>query len=211
MGVTVGANNQTVVHKGSGGISTKFPDVCLTKVGKPIIPIPYTNIAKSSDIDKCAETVTADGNPLGHEDSIFKTSIGDEAGSKKGVSSGTVADKAEFISCSSDVEVEGKGVVRAMDKMIHNNKNTGPAPLMQPPLIQTIQDETPVIPEQGKVEVQFIDPFGNPMEGVGFKTEFNSKKKTEKTMSLGQVFHIADQEQVDIVIEHIDFGLEEEE
>ena len=151
MGVTVGANKQTIVHKDSGGVVISPPDVCLTKVGKPVIPIPYTNIAKSEDIDKCAETVTADGNPVGHEKSIFSKSTGDEPGDRKGVSSGTITDKAEFVTCSSTVEVEGNGIVHAQDMMISNNKNTAPSPLLQPPLSQTIQDETPVVPQGAKI------------------------------------------------------------
>ncbi|TOG38609.1 hypothetical protein CGJ02_24130, partial [Vibrio parahaemolyticus] len=51
MGVTVGANGLSIVHKGSGGeANATLPDVCLTKVGKPIVPIPYGNNAKSADL-----------------------------------------------------------------------------------------------------------------------------------------------------------------
>lgn len=50
MGVTVAANGLSVVHQGSGGeANATLPDVCLTKVGKPIVPIPYGNNAKSAD------------------------------------------------------------------------------------------------------------------------------------------------------------------
>ena len=72
MGVTIGVNNRTVVHKGSGGKSIAFPDVCLTPVGSSVVPIPYPNIAVSSDMDNGAKTVKSDGNPMGHEKSIFK-------------------------------------------------------------------------------------------------------------------------------------------
>ena len=42
MAVTISANGLSVVHKGSGGeANATLPDVCLTKVGKPIVPIPY--------------------------------------------------------------------------------------------------------------------------------------------------------------------------
>jgi hypothetical protein len=211
MAVTVGVNNRTVVHKGSGGKSVAFPDVCLTQVGPAVVPIPYPNIAQSSDMDNGAKTVTADGQPLGHEKSFFSKSVGDEAGSNKGVASGTTAGKSEFVSFSFDVEVEGKGVVRAMDQMLNNNKNTPPTPLLQPPLIQTIIDETPVIPEQGKVSVRFIDPFGNPMEGVDLEAEVNGEKKQSTTMSQGQVVYLSDQEKTEILINHKEFGLKEKE
>ncbi|NTJ38424.1 DUF4150 domain-containing protein [Vibrio vulnificus] len=51
MGVTVGANGLSIVHKGSGGeANATLPDVCLTTVGKPVVPIPYGNNAKSADL-----------------------------------------------------------------------------------------------------------------------------------------------------------------
>ncbi|MCP3876322.1 MAG: DUF4150 domain-containing protein, partial [Desulfobacteraceae bacterium] len=113
-------------------------------------------------------------------------------------SSGTITDKAEFVSCSSTVEVEGKGIVHAQDMMISNNKNTAPSPLLQPPLVQTIQDETPVIPDQGKVTINFIDPFEEPMEGVPFKVKINKeeriKEKQEFTMSRGNLVCLLDKE-----------------
>jgi len=50
VGVTVGVNNLSVVHKGSSGVSPSFPDVCKTPAPPaPFVPIPYPNIAKSSD------------------------------------------------------------------------------------------------------------------------------------------------------------------
>lgn len=42
MAVTISANGLSVVHKGSGGeANATLPDVCLTTVGKPVVPIPY--------------------------------------------------------------------------------------------------------------------------------------------------------------------------
>jgi len=35
----------------------------------------------------------------------------------------------------SHVKVEGKNVPRAFDLMLHNNKNTPPVPVLQPPII----------------------------------------------------------------------------
>jgi hypothetical protein len=211
MAVTVGVNNRTVVHKGSGGKSVAFPDVCLTQVGPAVVPIPYPNIAQSSDMDNGAKTVTADGQPLGHEKSFFSKSVGDEAGSNKGVASGTTAGKSEFVSFSFDVEVEGKGVVRAMDQMLNNNKNTPPTPLLQPPLIQTIIDETPVIPEQGKMEMQFFDPFGEPMEDLELEMEVDGKEEKKVTMSKGQIFYVTKQEKATLSLKNnrIDLKVEE--
>jgi len=135
MPVTVAVNMRTVVHKGSAGTSIAFPDVCLTPAPPaPPIPIPYPNIAMSSDSDKTAKKVTCDGNPVCVESSTFSKSSGDEAGVNKGVASGMNMSKAEFILYSFDVKVEGKGVPRAMDLMLHNSKNTPPFPVIQAPL-----------------------------------------------------------------------------
>jgi len=63
-------------------------------------------------------------------------STGDEAGSAGGgVVSSKNKGKAEFVNYSFDVKVEGKNVARSLDLMLHNDKNTPPFPVLQPPLI----------------------------------------------------------------------------
>lgn len=139
MAVTVGVNKLTVVHAGSNGISTAFPDVCKTPAPPaPFVPIPYPNIAKSSDTAQGASTVKCDGNPTCVKDSNFMLSTGDEAGSLLGVASNKIKGKAEFVNVSFDVKFEGKGVARAFDPMLHNDKNTPPFPVLQSPLIVII-------------------------------------------------------------------------
>ena len=136
MPVTVGVNNLSVVHAGSNGISIAFPDVCKTPAPPaPPIPIPYPNIAQSSDTDKGSKKVKADGNPICLKDSNFKMSSGDEAGALNGIASNKIKGKAEFVNFSFDVKVEGKNVPRAFDLMLHNDKNTPPMPVIQPPVI----------------------------------------------------------------------------
>jgi hypothetical protein len=148
---------------------------------------------------------------MGHEKSFFKTSTGDEAGTSKGVASGTTKGKAEFVSFSFDVNVEGKGVVRAFDQMIHNNKNTPPTVLLQNPQIVTFVPETPVIPEQGKVGMVFLDPFGEPLEGLELEVEVDGKKELRTTMSKGQIFHISDKEKTVMTVKNKHMDLNEEE
>src|SRR4029453_444179 len=98
MPVTIEVNKMSVSHKGSTGISTAFPDVCKTPAPPaPPIPIPYPNIAKSSDTAKGASTVKCDGNPVCVKDSNFMMSTGDEAGSLLGVASNKIKGKAEFV------------------------------------------------------------------------------------------------------------------
>ena len=79
MGVTVGVNMLSVVHADSGGVSPSFPDVCKTPSPAGPIPIPYPNIAKSSDTAKGSIKVKCDGNPICLKDSNFSMSTGDEA------------------------------------------------------------------------------------------------------------------------------------
>src|SRR6516164_3145965 len=136
MGVTVGVNNLSVVHQDSNGITTAFPDVCKTPAPPaPPVPIPYPNIARSSDTANGTSTVKCDGNPTCVKDSNFSTSTGDEAGSLLGVASNKNKGKAEFVNFSFDVQFEGKNVARAMDPMLHNDKNTPPFPVIQGPVI----------------------------------------------------------------------------
>jgi len=136
MGVTVGVNFLSVVHKSSSGVTIAFPDVCKTPTPGGPVPIPYPNIAKSSDTAKGTKKVKCDGNSVCVNDSNFRMSVGDEPGSAGGgVVSNKIKGKAEFVSFSFDVKFEGKNVVRAFDLMLHNDKNTPPFPLLQQPII----------------------------------------------------------------------------
>jgi len=143
MGVTVGVNNLSVVHKSSGGVTIAFPDFCKTPVGPAVVPIPYPNFATSGDTAKGSKKVTCDGNPICLKDSNFSTSVGDEPGVAKGVASSKTKGKAEFINYSMDVKVEGKNVARAFDLMLHNDKNTLPVPVLQQPIVVVMKEEKP--------------------------------------------------------------------
>ena len=61
MAQTTFANKRGIVHTKSGGQSVAFPDACLTKVGKPIVPIPYANIGSASDTSQGPTSVKTDG------------------------------------------------------------------------------------------------------------------------------------------------------
>jgi hypothetical protein len=138
MPVTVGVNSLSVVHQASGGVTIAFPDVCKTPTPAGPVPIPYPNVAMSSDTAQPSKQVKCDGNPICLQDSNFAVSTGDEAGSVGGVVSGKIKGKAEFVLYSFDVKVEGKNVPRALDIMLHNDKNTPPSPLVQPPIVVVI-------------------------------------------------------------------------
>lgn len=140
MAVTVGVNFLSVVHAGSNGTTIAFPDVCKTPSPGGPIPIPYPNIAKSSDTAKGTTKVKCDGNPVCVKDSNFSMSTGDEAGSAGGgVASNKIKGKAEFVMFSMDVKFEGKNVCRAFDIMLHNDKNTPPFPVLQGPAVAIAQ------------------------------------------------------------------------
>lgn len=140
MGNNVGVNKLSVVHKASNGKTIAFPDVCKTPSPGGPIPIPYPNIAMSSDSAKTASSVVVDGNPICVKDSNFSTSTGDEAGTAGGgVASSKTKGKAEFVNFSFDVKFEGKNVARALDLMLHNDKNTPPFPVIQGPVVVVAQ------------------------------------------------------------------------
>jgi hypothetical protein len=142
MPVTVGVNNLSVVHQSSNGTTIAFPDVCKTPTPGGPIPIPYPNIAQSSDTADGSTSVKMDGNPICLKDSNFRMSTGDEAGSAGGgVVSNKIKGKAEFVNFSFDVMVEGKNVARAFDLMLHNDKNTPPFPLLQGPVVAMGEDK----------------------------------------------------------------------
>lgn len=122
MGATVTINSpNTAVHASSSGQSPVFPDVCLTPTPPgPPVPIPYPNVAKSSDAADTSSTVKIDGQAIMLKSSTFSTSTGDEAGSTGGVASGCTKGKAQFIAYSFDIKAEGQNVPRHMDMMKHN-------------------------------------------------------------------------------------------
>lgn len=136
MPATVSVNMLTVVHAMSNGITNAFPDVCKTPAppSPSPIPIPYPNIAMSQQTAQGTTTVKMDGNPICTKDANFSMSTGDEAGSLFGIASNKIKGKAEFVNFSFDVKADGKNVTRALDLMLHNDKNTPPFPLIQPPL-----------------------------------------------------------------------------
>jgi hypothetical protein len=136
MAATVNVNMRTVVHAKSDGLCIGFPDLCLTSTPAGPVPIPYPNIAMSSDTSEGSKDVKADGESLMFQGATFSTSTGDEAGSVGGVVSNCTKGKAKFVLYSFDVKVEGKNVCRMGDLMTLNEKsspNTPPFPEIQPP------------------------------------------------------------------------------
>ena len=120
MPATVNVDNLTVVHAGSSGMAMSFPDVCKTPTPAGPVPIPYPNIAQSSDTADGSTTVKVDGNPIMLKSSNFQMSSGDEAGSAMGVASNKIKGKALPINASFDVKIDGTNVFRLSDPMQTN-------------------------------------------------------------------------------------------
>jgi hypothetical protein len=125
MGVTVNVNELSLCHQGSGGVAmATLLDVCKTPTAGGPVPIPYPNIARSSDLAKGTKTVKADGgNSIAIKGSEFSVSQGDEPGTVGGVKSGTFTKEATWLSYSMDVKMEGKNTCRLTDKMLMNHGN----------------------------------------------------------------------------------------
>jgi len=123
MAQTTFSNGRGIAHKGSGGKSTVFPDVCLTPIGKAVVPIPYANTGVSADTVKGPKSVKTDGVMPMVKAALYSKSTGDEPGTRKGVASGTIKDVCEFMMYSFDVKFEGRNVCRLADPLWHNKKN----------------------------------------------------------------------------------------
>ena len=123
MAQTTFANARGIVHKGSGGMSIVFPDVCKTPIGNSIVPIPYPNLGQASDTAKGPKSVVTDKKMPMVKKAIWSKSTGDEPGVKKGIKSGKIKAECEFMMYSFDVKFEGKNVCRMGDPMFHNKKN----------------------------------------------------------------------------------------
>jgi len=123
MAQTTFANGRGLAHKGSGGLSTVFPDVCKTPVGTSVVPIPYPNIGVAADTAKGPKSVKVDGEMPMVKGAQYSKSSGDEAGVKKGIISNKQKAECEYMMYSFDVKMEGKNACRMGDPLFHNKKN----------------------------------------------------------------------------------------
>ncbi len=191
MPTTVGVNGLSIVHKDSGGTVSFTPDVCLTpQPSGPPVPIPYPNVALSTDADLAAKTVTCDANPICVQGSTFALSTGDEAGSNGGVVSGCTKGKAEFVAYSFDVQAEGKGVARFSDLMLGNKgsaANTPPAPEQQAPAPMA-REVGPAELQPDRLTVLVTDAAGNALADVRYVLETPDGRTVDgKTDGAGKI------------------------
>lgn len=191
MPTSVGVNGLSIVHKDSGGTVSFTPDVCLTpQPSGPPVPIPYPNVAMSTDADLAARTVTCDGNPICVQGSTFSQSTGDEAGSNGGVASGCTKGAAEFVAYSFDVQAEGKGVARFSDLMLGNKGsavNTPPAPEQQAPA-PVAREVAPGELQPDSIELLVTDTAGTPLADVRYVMETPARQRVEgRTDAAGKI------------------------
>ena len=79
-------NIKDIDQKSSQDLITPSPDVCKTPSPAGPVPIPYPNIAKSSDTSKGTKTVKIDGKEVMTKDSsYYKKSTGDEPSTREDV------------------------------------------------------------------------------------------------------------------------------
>jgi hypothetical protein len=123
MGQTTFVNSRGIAHKGSGGISTVFPDVCKTPAAPSPLPIPYPNIGQTSDTSQGPTTVKTDGEMPMVKGAQYSRSSGDEAGTLGGVISSVNMSVCEYLLYSFDVKFEGNNVCRLGDQLWQNKKN----------------------------------------------------------------------------------------
>ncbi len=146
MPATTNVNMLTVVHAGSTGMAISFPDPCKTPTPAGPVPIPYPNLAQSSDTSKGSKTVKIDGNPVMLKNSEFAKSSGDEAGTVMGLMSNKNMGTAKYLNTSFDVKMDGQNVGRLTDPMQTNygasSNSVCPAEL-QPPIVVL-----PAMPEE---------------------------------------------------------------
>jgi len=123
MAQTTFANSRGIVHKGSGGKSIDFPDVCKTPAAPSPVPIPYPNLGQSMDTSQGPTTVTTDGQMPMVKGAQYSRSTMDEPGTIGGVISGVNMSVCEFLMYSFDVKFEANNVCRLADPLWQNKKN----------------------------------------------------------------------------------------
>jgi hypothetical protein len=186
---TVNCNKLTTVHASSTGVAMSFPDVCKTPTPAGPIPIPYPNVAMSSDTDKGSKTVKVDKNPIMLKSSNFRMSTGDEAGSAMGVASNKIKGKAMPINTSFDVKIDGKNVFRLGDPMQTNSgspSNSGNVAVAQPPMPEGtfLSDECKKIKKKRKLQKESVTVKNSGMH----PPHFNKIKAVSKEFQM--VFYI---------------------
>ena len=89
----------------------------------PPVPMPYPSKASPSGADKCSKKVLIEKKESCTEQSVMKSSMGDQPGVNKGAKSNTTSDAVAFESQSPKVYFENKKAIPHLATTSHNGKN----------------------------------------------------------------------------------------
>lgn len=158
--VKVNGTSNSLVHKGSNGISTAtIPDVCKTPSPGGPVPVPYPNVSQSITLAKGTTTVKADRMMVAIKGSEFSLSNGDNAGVAGGVKSSTFMKESTWILYSFDVKMDGKNACRLTDKKFQNHENAAD-------LGGVVETVVPV-PEPEDLECGDLGAYGDQVDITG--------------------------------------------
>lgn len=119
-----GGNKVGARKRGSFKAISTAPSVNLTPHGPTMVPVPYPVVQDLSSSVNTAHTVRFNGSPVYLLDASTQPHCtGDEAGTGKGIKSGTVSGEVKPVQGSSTVRIEGKQVVRVGDACTMNGGN----------------------------------------------------------------------------------------
>ncbi len=108
----------------AGGQCMGMPDVCLTPAGPAgQVPMPYPNTGMMNQAKKTSTKVKFVNKDVVTLKSEIPKSMGDEAGTGKGVVSGMNMNKITFKKGSAKVKVEGQPCVFQTSTCGHNGAN----------------------------------------------------------------------------------------
>ncbi|WP_127960405.1 DUF4150 domain-containing protein [Serratia microhaemolytica] len=115
------ADNYIARKAGEWLVVSILPDVCKTPMGNSTPPIPYPVTAQLSSAAEPVPSVRANGQPVVvFGQSYLPTTEGDQAGSAKGVKSGTVGGKCYPKAHSNSVRAGKRFVLRHDDEFWMN-------------------------------------------------------------------------------------------
>ena len=107
----------------AGGSATTEVDFCFVA---PAVAEKFSNHSICGTGNKNVQGVTIEGGCVHNLNTIVQKSIGDDAGTLKGVFSKTTEDDVRYITGANSVLVNGAPIVRVTSVTEHNRKNKAP-------------------------------------------------------------------------------------
>ena len=133
-------------------VVSQTPDVCLTKRGSSVVPVPYSILAKFDSAENTSPNVNFQSNAAFHCASYLPSVTGNEAGNKGGVKSGVNVGIVNPSAKSSSVRINGQWVIRNAHQMEMNCPSVGASGNTIGKVIYVHEDDsTEIDPETGDV------------------------------------------------------------